>query len=78
MPGYALPQRGSYCDSGHWVDAVAADGELVILEDGSVWQIDAVDAIDAMLWLPTEQVIICPGELINSDNGDKVGAYRVR
>jgi hypothetical protein len=68
----------SGCADGHWVQAVLSSGELVKLEDGSLWQIDALDTIDTMLWLPTEEVMVCGGTLINTDNGDKVTAKQLR
>lgn len=45
----SLMRKGSYarlnhCESGHWVDSVLSDGEVVKLEDGSIWQIDLADA----------------------------------
>jgi len=68
----------SGCEAGHWVDSVMDDGKIVKLEDGSVWEVDAVDAIDSMLWLPTTDVIVCDGKLINTDDNEKVDAIRIR
>ncbi len=51
----AAPPRPSYagrrggCEAGHWVDSVSSNGEIVKLEDGSLWQIDLVDQIDTAL-----------------------------
>jgi len=66
------------CEEGHWVKSVTDDGELVVLEDGSVWQVDPVDAIDSMLWLPTTEIVACDGMLINVDDGEKVSARRLK
>lgn len=66
------------CDDGHWVQSVSGDGTIVILEDGSVWQVDPVDAIDSMLWLPTTEIVACDDKLINTDDGEKVDAIRIR
>jgi hypothetical protein len=55
----------------------------MILEDGSLWQIDPLDRIDAMLWLPTSDITVTesssgsPGFdylLINTDDGEKAHA----
>ncbi len=55
----------------------------MILEDGSIWQIDPMDTIDAMLWLPISNITIVlsdrgsPGYgylLINTDDGEKAHA----
>lgn len=56
------------------------DGSILILADGSVWEVSAVDTIDSSLWLPTETIIIPDSQdcLINKDNGEKVEAQRVK
>lgn len=68
----------SNCESGHWVDSVSSDGEIVKLEDGSIWEVDPVDAVDSMLWLPTTEIIACDGKLINTDDNETVSATRIR
>ena len=68
----------SKCESGHWVDEVMSDGEIVKLEDGSLWVIDFVDRIDTMLWLPTTDIIACPNKLINTDDNETAVARRLR
>jgi hypothetical protein len=57
---------------------VSNDGQIVKLEDGSIWQVDAVDAIDSMLWLPTTDIIACDGKLINTEDNETVSARRIR
>lgn len=66
------------CTEKHWIQSKGDDGSIIILEDGSVWEVDAVDRINSMLWLPTEDVIICNGRMINLDNGEKVNVIRLR
>jgi len=66
------------CDDGHWVQSVSGDGSIVILEDGSVWQVSPIDAIDSMLWLPTTEIMACDDKLINTDDGETVDAIRIR
>jgi hypothetical protein len=68
----------SGCEDGHWISSVSSGGEIVILEDGSVWQVDSIDRIVTALWLPTENVIICGNTMINTDNGEKVGVTQLR
>jgi hypothetical protein len=70
--------RKQGCESGHWIQSVSDDGEIVSLEDGSVWQVNEIDAIDSMLWLPTEDVVACSDHLIDTDNGEKVSARRLK
>lgn len=70
--------RTTGCEEGHWISSISSGGEIVILEDRSVWQVDSVDTIDTSLWLPTEDIIICGNTMINVDNGEKVGVSRLR
>jgi hypothetical protein len=75
-PSYAGRRGG--CEAGHWVDSVSSNGELVKLEDGSLWQIDLVDQIDTALWLPTTDIVVCPYKLINTEDNESVSAIRLR
>jgi len=56
------------------------DGKILILADGSIWEVSALDRIDSALWLPSETIIIPDSEdcLINKDNGEKVDAQRIK
>lgn len=65
------------CEDGHWIKSVSSDGEIVVLEDGSVWQVDSTDAIDSALWLPTTNIVACDDKLINTDDGETVEAVRI-
>lgn len=78
------PRRGggrtvaSGCEAGHWIDSVAADGQIIKLEDGSIWEVDPVDAIDSALWLPITDIVVCGDKLINTDDNETVSARRIR
>ncbi len=67
----------SGCESGHWVQSVTDDGEIVKLEDGSRWEVDAVDTVDSALWLPATEIVVCDGKLINTDDNEKVSATQL-
>lgn len=72
-------KQASKCESGHWIESVSDDGEIIKLEDGSIWRIDDTDTIDSALWLPTEDVLVCPGQLINTDSDNEhVGAKKLK
>jgi len=61
------------------VRSVNDDGEIVILNNDHVWEIDGIDRIDTALWLPAEDVLECSDYLINTDsNGEKAGGHRLR
>jgi len=66
------------CESGHWIQSVSSDGRIVILEDGSVWEVNPIDRIDSMLWLPTSDIVACEDKLINTDDNESVDARRIR
>jgi hypothetical protein len=68
----------SGCESGHWVESVSDNGEIVKLEDGTVWQVDAGDTVDSSLWLPTTDIVACDDKLINTDDDETVGATQLR
>jgi len=79
---------GSYAGvgGGHWVTQNVDMGTFIILEDGSLWEIDPFDKIDAMLWLPISDITVIqsssgsPGYdylLINTDDGEKAHAKYV-
>src|SRR6266478_1334868 len=38
------------CDDGHWIDEVLADGQILKLEDGSLWKVDPTDTLTSSLW----------------------------
>jgi len=70
---------GSSCEGGHWISSVSGGGEIVVLEDKSVWQVDAIDRVDSGLWLVTEEIVICGGStMINTDTGDRVTVTRLK
>lgn len=78
--GRADPPIGT----GHWVDKVIDNGEFVRLEDGSLWEIDALDRINTILWLSLDDVTILESSncirgylLVNTDEGEKACAKLV-
>jgi hypothetical protein len=78
QPAVRQYTRVGGCESGHWVDSVMSDGEIVKLEDGSIWQVDDLDTVDSDLWLATEDVTVCDGKLINTDDNSTVGAHQLK
>lgn len=66
------------CEAGHWIESVAADGQIIKLEDGSIWEVDAVDTVDSALWLPITDIVVCGDKLINTEDNETVSARRIR
>ncbi len=62
------------CVDGHWISSVMASGKLIKLEDGSIWEVDPLDTIHTMLWLPVDGILVCGQTLIKTSNGEKVRA----
>jgi L-rhamnose isomerase len=65
---------------GHWIKSKANNGAIVVLEDGSMWEINSLDRIYSALWLPISNVTILKasspvGEykytVVNTDDGEK-------
>lgn len=54
------------------------EGEIIKLEDGSLWEVMAGDTVDSMLWLPADDIVVCSGGLINTDDNQKISAHRIR
>jgi hypothetical protein len=79
----SVPQRQSYITGGgHWIKENSG-GKVITLEDGSLWQIDAMDQIDTALWLPVTDIVVMVAEssiggydyiLISKDDGEKARA----
>lgn len=73
---YGLPPAKA-CESGHWVQSVADDGSIVVLEDGSVWEVH-VDSATTVIWVPDTGIVACEDRLINVDDGEAAEAMRIR
>jgi hypothetical protein len=72
------PSVVNSCEDGHWIKSVTQGGEIVILENNSVWEVSSLDRIYTTLWLPVTEVVACPNQLINVDDGEKVEAVRIK
>src|SRR6516165_6956470 len=68
--------KAQRCERGHWIDAVLDDGNLIKLEDGSLWEVDPIDTITSSIWLPVSNIIVCGSRLINEDDNETVHARR--
>ena len=67
----------SGCEAGHWIESVGGDGEIIKLEDGSLWRVDGVDTVTSMLWLPVSDVVVCGTKMINVDDAESVAVTRL-
>lgn len=62
------------------IDFVSSDGVIIKMLSGAVFRVATSDQIDAALWLPAEDVLICNDvEIINTDeNGERASVTRLR
>ena len=66
------------CVSGLSVESVEGDGKIIKLDDGSMWEVDDVDTVDTALWLATEDVVLCHGKIINTDDNESAEVAPIR
>ncbi len=66
------------CESGHWVQETLADGQIIKLEDGTIWKVASFDALSSSLWLATDEVVVCDDKLIHVEDGEQVQARQIR
>ena len=74
----APPAHAASCDGGHMVDSVTGDGSVVVLEDGSVWNIEAADQPDVAAWTEATGIAVCDGFLVNEDDHETADADELR
>lgn len=55
------------------IDEVKYDGRLIILTDGSRWEVDAGDEATADLWGPMDRVVVIDGDMYRLDDSERVG-----
>ena len=73
------------------IRSVSASGAVVVMLSGAVFQVLPGDEIDAALWLPVSDVLVCERghnvqrrtmhyfEIVNlGEDGEKVGATKLR
>ena len=63
-----------------FISDVSQNGDVVILGDGSVYEVDPIDTIYTTLWLAASEVLLLGGSrMINIDNADEIiGVTRLR
>jgi hypothetical protein len=73
------------------LQTVGSSGEILVMSSGAAYEVLPGDEIDSSLWLPPSRVLICfrtltssQGralsyyEIVNIDEGEKVGATQLR
>jgi len=58
------------CKSGLSIESVEGDGKIIKIDDGSMWEVDDVDTVDTALWMAVDDVVLCNGKIINTDENE--------
>jgi len=77
QPAYAQLENVGNCETGHWIQDIKGDGKILILEDGSMWEVSDVDTVTTSIWLPISNVVTCSDKIINVDDGETVAVVRL-
>lgn len=54
------------------IDEIKYDGRVVILDDGTRWEVDAVDTVTADMWMPGDRVVVIDDEMYKLDDSERV------
>lgn len=54
------------------IDKVKYGGKLVVLNDGSRWEVDDINSGTASLWSDLDKVVVIDGEMYNIESCEKV------
>lgn len=68
----------SECESGYSIKSILNDGKIVIVDDGSIWEVVAHDTVVSSTWLPVDDIVVCYEKLINIDHDNEVDAIKLR
>jgi hypothetical protein len=55
-----------------YIDEIKRDGRLVVLDDGSRWDVDSYDASTSDLWSVGSKVVVIDDEMFLLDESEKV------
>ena len=61
---HPLPANSTYSDvnGSHTIDSVMDDGNLIKLDDDSLWQVSPLGTIDSQLWLSVDKITVIAGQ----------------
>ena len=54
------------------IDTIKYDGRLVVLDDGSRWEVDASDHMTASIWSEFERVVVIEGQMFLLDENESI------
>ncbi len=54
------------------IDAIKYDGRLIVLDDGSRWEVDLSDQMAASIWSEFERVVVLDGQMFLLDENESI------
>ncbi len=58
------------------IDVIKYNGRVVLLDDGTRWEVDEIDATTTELWGPGDKVVIIDDEMYRLDDLEKASVQR--
>ncbi|HYV27873.1 MAG TPA: hypothetical protein VFA77_10095 [Candidatus Eisenbacteria bacterium] len=58
------------------IQDIKYDGRLIILDDGTRWEVEAIDSTTAEMWSPFDKVVVIDDEMYKLDDMEKVGVQQ--
>jgi hypothetical protein len=90
IANFSAPDANAESCEETWIEKKSSGGEIIMAQNGMVFQIDNYDQFDTRMWMPIEKILICWKsmktdanlvviyDLINLDTGDRVWATRIK
>jgi hypothetical protein len=75
VPLLLLAPPALACEDGLSIQEVSSGGSIVILDDGSVWEMTAGNASG---WSEGDDDVVCGKEIINTSENEKLDVQRLR
>jgi hypothetical protein len=58
------------------IQDIKYDGRLIVLDDGTRWEVEAIDSTTAELWSSFDKVVVIDDEMYKLDDTEKVGVQK--
>ena len=58
------------------IEDIKYDGRLIILDDGTRWEVEALGTSTAEMWSPMDKVVVIDDEMFKLDDLEKVSVQR--
>lgn len=72
--GSIVTELMSGCQEQRWLRTIQHQGRDLQLDDGSLWQVDSVQALDTVSWTPTDPIVVCHADLTDTTEHQLVHA----